>query len=64
MPKNRKYLPYGLTKEEKENPKLLKLLRKCIKKVEIKQCPLGFENYDECKVNPVAVCRASLEKKK
>jgi len=67
MPKRRRYLPYALTKREKRSPKLRRLLSRCIKKVEKTQCPKralrkdGTYNYDLCKVNPVAVCRASLK---
>jgi hypothetical protein len=58
----RAYLPHGLTTTEQEDKMLQTLLSRCIRKVEIKQCPHGFKSYDECKVNPVAVCRASVKK--
>ena len=66
MPKRRRYLPYALTAREKRDPKLRRKLARCIKKVEKAQCPKkalrkdGTYNYDRCKVNPVAVCRAQL----
>jgi len=67
MVRRRRYLPYALTKREKRSPKLRRLLSRCIKKVEKAQCPKralrkdGTYNYDLCKVNPVAICRASLK---
>jgi len=67
MVRRRRYLPYALTKREKRSPKLRKKLVSCIKKVEKAQCPKralrkdGTYNYDLCKVNPVAICRASLK---
>ncbi len=68
MPKRRRYLPSALTDREKRSPRLRIKLARCIKSVEIKQCPKkalrkdGTYNYAACKVNPVAVCRASLAK--
>ena len=68
MPKRRRYLPYALTKREKRSPKLRGKLSRCIKSVEIAQCPKralrkdGTYNYKLCDVNPVAVCRAQLKK--
>jgi hypothetical protein len=59
----RAYLPYGLTEEEKASPELQQKLSSCIKDVEEKSCPQGFTTYDVCSVNPVAICRSSLEKK-
>lgn len=59
----RKYLPYGLTKTEKKNPKLRRKLASCIRQVENKVCPksaMKKGDYSKCAYNPVAVCRASL----
>uniref|UniRef100_A0A6M3LVV0 Uncharacterized protein n=1 Tax=viral metagenome TaxID=1070528 RepID=A0A6M3LVV0_9ZZZZ len=70
MPKRRKYLPYALTAREKRSPKLRRKLSRCIKKVEKAQCPKralrkdGTYNYARCKVNPVAICRATLARAK
>jgi hypothetical protein len=70
MPRGRAYLPYGLTELERKNPRLKKKLSRCIRKVERKSCPKkarkrdGSFDYSKCMVNPVAVCRASLKKKK
>ena len=67
MVRRRRYLPYGLTAREKRSPKLRKKLARCIKKVEIAQCPKralrkdGTYNYKKCTANPVAVCRAALK---
>lgn len=63
----RAYLPYGLTEEEKSDPVLLKKLSSCIEDVEKKSCPEsakseGKIDYSKCSVNPVATCRASIEK--
>jgi len=64
----REYLPYGLTEEEKANPELLRKLSSCIRDVEKKSCPEsavgpdGKFDYSKCDVNPVAVCRASIER--
>jgi len=65
--RKRKYLPYGLTKKEESDPKLRKKLASCIRKVEKRACPKsakkgGKYDYKRCMVNPVAVCRASIEK--
>jgi hypothetical protein len=57
----RAYLPHGLTIQEKKTPETRHLLSRCIQKVEKAQCPPHFVNYTECKVNPVAVCRASVK---
>lgn len=67
--KKRKYLPYGLTKKEKKDPKTRKKLISCIRKVEKRACPKSAKkgrkyDYKKCMVNPVAVCRASIEKPK
>jgi len=70
MVRRRRYLPYALTAREKRSPKLRRKLSRCIKKVEKAQCPKralrkdGTYNYAYCKVNPVAVCRASLARVK
>jgi hypothetical protein len=59
----RQYLPYGLTEKEKRDLEERKLLSRCIKSVEKKQCPPDFKgNYSLCSANPVAVCRASVTK--
>lgn len=63
---SRRYLPYGLTEEEKANPSLRRKESRCIRAVEGKSCPKmamthdGKYDYTKCKVNPVAVCRARL----
>ena len=68
MPRGRAYLPYGLTKREKRSPTLRRKLSKCIKDAEKKSCPKsarkhgGKYNYKKCHYNPVAVCRARLER--
>lgn len=58
----RAYLPKGLTQIEKEDSELQKLLSRCIKKVEIRCCGGPETDYSKCECNPVAVCRASVEK--
>jgi len=67
MPHGRRYLPYGLTLKEKQNPKLRKKISSCIKQVEKKSCQKnakhrGKYDYNKCNVNPVAVCRKQLER--
>jgi len=69
MPRGRAYLPYGLTKREKRNPALKRKLSACIKKTEKKACPKSAQHgkkydYRICRVNPVAVCRWALEKRR
>lgn len=55
----RKYEPHGLTECEKTHPKILKKISRCIRKVEKREeCT---PPYDDCPVNPVAVCRASVK---
>jgi hypothetical protein len=58
----RAYLPYGLTTKEKESKNLQNLLSRCIKKAEIRCCGHETSDYSKCSCNPVAVCRASVEK--
>lgn len=59
-PPARRYLPHGLTEIEKQHQSLRKKLSSCIKQVEEKSnCTPPYKN---CPVNPVAVCRASIEK--
>ena len=58
----RSYLPHGLTVAEKEDTEIRKLLSRCIKKVEIKCCGGPTKDYSKCSCNPVAICRASVEK--
>lgn len=62
MPSNplgRKYQPHGLTDCEKSHPDVLHSLTACIKEVEEKE---GCRPpYTDCRVNPVAVCRASIK---
>lgn len=67
-PYPREYLPHGLTAEEQKNARLRHKLASCIKQVEKKEChgvfhdgKLHYKHYDECNVNPVAVCRASVK---
>ncbi len=66
MVRRRRYLPYALTAREERSPKLRRKLSRCIKKVEKAQCPKralrkdGTYNYNLCKVNPIAICRAQL----
>jgi hypothetical protein len=68
--RKRKYLPYGLTAKEKRDPVLRKKLSRCIRSVEKKSCPVsakrkdGTYDYGKCEVNPVAVCRASIKKRR
>ena len=68
MPGKRAYLPSGLTAKEKRNPKLKRKLSHCVKKVEKQACPKsskrsdGKYDYKKCRYNPVAVCRAALER--
>lgn len=58
----RKYLPHGLTEAEKEDKHVRELLSRCIKQTEISCCGGATKDYSECECNPVAVCRASVEK--
>ncbi len=58
----RKYLPHGLTEEEKEDKALQKRLSSCISQAEISCCGEHTSDYSECSCNPAAVCRASIEK--
>jgi hypothetical protein len=58
----RKFLPHGLTEEEKESPALKKKLSSCIKEAEISCCGEETSDYSDCTCNPVAVCRTSIEK--
>lgn len=66
----RKYLPRYLTAAEKRSPKRRKELSSCIRQVEKSSCPKsakrkdGTYDYKKCRANPVAVCRASLKKRK
>ena len=68
--KGRKFLPYGLTKTEKQSPKLQAKLSRCIRAVEKTACPKsakknGKYDYKLCTGgNPAAICRASLAKKR
>jgi hypothetical protein len=57
----RKYLPFHLTVEEKEDEKTQELLSRCIKKVEVKCCGGHTTDYSKCTCIPPAVCRASME---
>jgi hypothetical protein len=61
-PKPRKYLPHGLTEEEKEDSALRKKLSSCISQAEISCCGTHTSDYSGCSCNPAAVCRASIEK--
>jgi hypothetical protein len=65
----RKYLPHGLTTEEKGSKSLQEKLSRCIDKVEQRCCKghstILYEDgadYSQCSCNPVAVCRASVKK--
>jgi hypothetical protein len=68
-PLPRKFLPHGLTEQEKGSVKLQHTLSRCIKKVEDKCCKGhstilyhdGAADYSQCSCNPVAVCRASVK---
>lgn len=66
MPRDREYLPRGLTAEEKRDPRLRAKLARCIRAVEKKSCPASAKKDGKyiysagCTVNPVAVCRASI----
>jgi hypothetical protein len=56
---HRLYLPHGLTEAEKGDVQLRHKLASCIELVEKREhCRPPYEG---CKVNPVAVCRASIE---
>ena len=63
----RDYLPYHLTEAEKRDPHLRAKLASCIYQVEKKECPSsalkpnGKYDYNKCRSNPVAICRASVE---
>jgi hypothetical protein len=67
-PLGRKFLPHGLTEEEKGSKALQHTLSRCINKVEQKCCD-GHStilykdgvDYSQCSCNPVAVCRASIK---
>jgi len=61
-PSARAYLPSGLTAAEKHSKLLLSHLSSCIKQAEINCCGHHTTDYSKCKCNPVAVCRASIEK--
>lgn len=51
-----------LTEKEKASPKLEKKLESCISQAEISCCGEHTTDYSQCSCNPVAVCRASIEK--
>lgn len=58
------YLPHNpspLTELKKADPKLEHKIAICVEKVEEKVCPSDFVSYAQCKVNPVAVCKASVK---
>lgn len=58
-PGHRAYLPHGLSEGEKSDLVLRHKLAHCIRNVEKREgCKPPYEG---CPVNPVAVCRASLE---
>jgi hypothetical protein len=58
-PHGRLYLPHGLTEYEKAHPEIQHTLAHCIKEIEEKEgCRPPYEG---CPVNPVAICRASVE---
>jgi hypothetical protein len=58
-PEGRLYLPHGLTKCEKAHPDVQHKLASCIRDVEERE---GCRPpYEDCAVNPVAVCRASVK---
>ena len=52
--------PHGLTACEKKHPSILRKIRRCIKKVELKCCGKHTKDYSKCECNPVAVCRATI----
>jgi hypothetical protein len=58
-PHGRLYLPHGLTECERAHPEIVHTLASCIREVEEKEgCRPPYEG---CAVNPVAVCRASVQ---
>jgi hypothetical protein len=65
----RKYLPHGLTVEEKQSKHLQQVLSRCINKVEQRCCKKhsailykdGAADYSQCSCNPVAVCRSTVK---
>ncbi len=66
MARRKRYPPYALTDIEQQDPKLRRKITRCIKSVEITQCPKealmkdGTYNHELCEVNPIAICRSSL----
>jgi hypothetical protein len=66
--RKREYLPSGLTPAEKRNPFLRRKISHCVRRVERSSCPRsarkagGKFDYRKCRVNPVAVCRASVRR--
>jgi len=66
--KHRKYLPHGLTREERRSPVIRRKIASCIRQVELKVCPKSAKKhgrfiYSECSYNPVKVCRSSILQK-
>jgi len=59
-PDLRKFLPHGLTEEEKASPEVQHKIASCIKKAEKKFCD-DVHDYTTCTYNPVAVCRSAIE---
>lgn len=58
-PGHRLFQPHGLTETEKTSKTLTHKLASCIRQVEEKEhCK---PPYTGCRVNPVAICRASIE---
>lgn len=59
-PELRKYLPHGLTEEEKVSKTVQHKLSSCIKAAEEKYCG-DPSDYSTCSYNPAAICRSSIE---
>jgi len=60
-PKPRQYAPYAWTECEKKYPKVMAKIKRCTKKIELKQkCPPEQWGLSKDCVNPFAVCRASI----
>lgn len=57
------YLPHGLTAAEHSSKSLQHLHSSCIRKAELSCCGHHTTDYTKCACNPVAICRASIEKR-
>lgn len=58
---NYSYLPHNPRTLDSPSVYPAAKLSRCIRHVEAKACPHGFRSYEECEVNPVAVCRSSID---